>query len=337
MSFAHGRSVQGRLTGFLILFAAIWTVGCHDRMDPRLDSDAAVGTDATGSDGTDSGEQMALDPSGAHQFFPSAPSGPAAFYFGVGNWEQRFEKGAIFEDRPIGTYTGSGVNQELNITESRVRVRIYSVDGPTYTDTAIPTFDSDVLTQQGYMQTPNDWRNYEFTVYVKRNDGDSSSGLPFMRLYGRGGEHGSEPCMGTSYKASFNLNGTTDFQKEQHHPNGYSGGQDKRETFTAPDGKWVGVKYALYNFERERRTLVKMESYVDEGMPNTEHPGNLWRKVDEYIDDGKGSKGADCSGSPNHIITHGGPIAMFRFNHESGTSTDVKWISVREIVPPTVP
>jgi hypothetical protein len=94
------------------------------------------------------------------------------------------------------------------------------------------------------------------------------------------------------------------------------------------DGKFVGLKVVMYNMQLNRKTVVKMESWVD---PNND---NQWQKVYDFIDQGGwGSEGGECNGASDQIVTWGGPIASFRW--DNGNSIDIKNLSVREITPPT--
>jgi hypothetical protein len=74
-------------------------------------------------------------------------------------------------------------------------------------------------------------------------------------------------------------------------------------------GKWFGFKFVVYNIHlKNGSTYVKMENWINENAD-----GVTWKKVDEKIDNGGwGTKSQHCMGSPDEIITWGGPIAVFR-------------------------
>ncbi len=82
----------------------------------------------------------------------------------------------------------------------------------------------------------------------------------------------------------------------------------------------------MYNIHlKNGSTYVKMENWINENAD-----GVTWKKVDEKIDNGGwGTKSQHCMGSPDEIITWGGPIAVFRW--DNAKDVDVKDFSVREI------
>jgi hypothetical protein len=91
-------------------------------------------------------------------------------------------------------------------------------------------------------------------------------------------------------------------------------------------GKWVGFKSIMYNIDHSGKAGVKLEIWLDK--ENT----NQWIKVNERIDAGGwGNNGRECGGTPDQIITWGGPIASFRW--DSASDVDIRDFSVREIAP----
>ena len=100
----------------------------------------------------------------------------------------------------------------------------------------------------------------------------------------------------------------------------------KRQTHSI-QGKWVGLKYIVYNFQQSGKTVVKVESWFD-----ANNNGN-WAKINEYVDSrGWGNQGKYCGGTPNQLITWGGSIATFRW--DTATNVSIKNLSVPEIQPP---
>jgi len=89
-------------------------------------------------------------------------------------------------------------------------------------------------------------------------------------------------------------------------------------------------KVVIRNFDANR--AVQIESWVDERAA-----GN-WRKVTEVQDTGgwNGGGGLDgCTGPPfnyqvDQLVTWAGPYINFRFDN---LSSDIKWLSAREIDP----
>src|ERR687898_1824192 len=213
----------------------------------------------------------------------------------------------------------------FEVTSSQVRYGTFTSSG--YDGDEIETLDHGEIAENGYMQSPNDWRDVEMTGYVKVNSGDSDENFAW---YARGGRHtgsGSpEGCEGVAYKADLGYDGRVRFAKEQWHVSYVF--TDKKNAMSSIEDKWVGFKGIMYNIEENGETVVKMEIWVDKNEDgNQDGP---WVKVDENIDSGGwGDSGEECGGEPDQIITWGGPIATFRW--DGASDVDIKNFSVREI------
>ena len=208
----------------------------------------------------------------------------------------------------------------FKVTSNQVRWGVFTSAG--YHPELITTTNQKQLAAQGFMQSPNDWKNVEMTGYVKVNQ-FSGSDFPFT-WYARGArDTDSAPCEGTSINGRLFTDGTTNFAKEQWHTGGNFFTSVKPAT-DAVNTKWIGFKTIIYNLEENGKTEVKMESWVDKNNDNT------WVKVDDFVDRGGfGNQGGHCGGDPDQIITWGGPDAVFRWDGQ--TDVDVKNLSVREI------
>jgi hypothetical protein len=235
----------------------------------------------------------------------SSSSGPAD--------DCRFDPKTTLIQNPDGSY---------KVKSTQVRISVLTSTG--YDQDDITTYNQKELAEKGYMQSSNDWKNVEVSGYVKLNSGNDDSGFSW---YGRGGQHiDLEECEGTAYHGQIRYDGKSDFSKEQWHPGGYS--------FTEPlpvvdpiEGRWIGYKFVMYNFEKNGEIGVKLENWIDEKNNNT------WVKVDEHIDEGGwGDEGHKCGGSPDQIISWGGPIVTFRW--DDAKDVDIKHFSVREIQSP---
>jgi hypothetical protein len=207
---------------------------------------------------------------------------------------------------------------------SKVRMGVYTSSG--YSSSKIPTIDHSKILAKGYMMAPNDWKNFEMTMYTKVNKAGSDDNFA---PYGRGGRHTGggypEGCEGSAYKGDIFFSGKVRFAKEQWHVSYVF--TDYKSGTSSIKGKWIGFKYVLYNFQLNGKTAVKMELYLDKN-----NDGNFV-KVDESVDKGGwGNTGGECNGAPDQIITWGGPIATFRW--DTATDVDFKNLSVREIQPP---
>jgi hypothetical protein len=204
-----------------------------------------------------------------------------------------------------------------------VRYHTYTSSG--YHPELITTYNQKSLATKGYMQSPNDWKNVEMTGYIKVNSFGQDDDTAWSN---RGGRHYSgQPCEGTGYKGDVYYSGKTRFPKEQWHSGGYSFSPTVAATSSIED-RWVGIKYVVYNFQQNGKSIVKLENWLD-----NKNDGN-WVKIYQYTDSGAwGTQGTKCGGAADQIITWGGPIATFRW--DGTTDVDIKNFSVREIQPPT--
>lgn len=207
---------------------------------------------------------------------------------------------------------------------TQVRMSVYTSTG--YDGDDIPTLDHSSIASKGYMLRSNDWRNFEMTQYVKVNTSPSDDNFS---PNGRGGRHTGDGypdgCEGSSMKGDVFFSGKVRFAKEQWHVS-YVFTSLKTATSSIED-KWIGIKFVVYNFVENGKTVVKTELWLDKN-----NNGNFV-KVDENIDRGGwGTEGTECGGEPDQIISWGGPITTFRW--DTATDVDFKFLSVREIAAP---
>jgi hypothetical protein len=230
------------------------------------------------------------------------------------NNDPRYDPKTALKKNPDGSW---------KVTDSQVRMNVFTSTG--YDESKIQTYDQSELATKGYMQAPNDWKNIELTGYVKINSA-SDSDFHFT-WYGRGGHHSDIPCEGTAYKGSIYKDGSSRFSKEQWHSGGYSFTPTTNVLKSSIVGKWIGYKVMIYNTVVDGKDAVKLENWVDINA------NDVWTKIYGYTDSaGLGGDGTECGGTPDQLISWGGPIADFRWD---GTSNiDVKNLSVREISPP---
>jgi hypothetical protein len=211
------------------------------------------------------------------------------------------------------------------VTQDQVRYGVYTSSG-YHPDLVVR--DYSILATRGYMQSPNDWKNVEMTGQVKFNSGSDDDWTWYARGGRNTGNGWPEGCEGTQYKGSLEYTaGRVRWAKEQWHVSYVF--SPWKDSPASGDHKFVGFKVVMYNFLLDGKTAVKMESYVD---PNND---NQWQKVYDWVDKGGwGSAGGECKGTPDQIITWGGPQATFRWDN---ANIDIKNLSVREIVPPLSP
>ena len=207
--------------------------------------------------------------------------------------------------------------------QENIRYRIYTSTG--YHEP--PNTDQKQLAKQEYMLAPNDWKNVEMTGYIRVVQNEPTDN--HFTWYARGGiPTSTRGCEGTSIKGQMFVDGHTNFAKEQWHTGGYVFTPTKSSIVGSMVGKWIGFKMVTYNFQENGKTVVMMQNWVDND--NNGH----WVKVYEYIDrGGLGTQGGHCgAANPDQIITWGGPIAIFGWDHFN--AVDIKNFSIREIQPP---
>jgi hypothetical protein len=246
--------------------------------------------------------------------YPTKPSGEEWFIRSPNpEKDPRFSPQTELITNPDGSF---------KVKSSKVRMGVFTSSG--YKPNLIETLDHSKIAAKGYMQSANDWRDVEITGYIKLNSGSGDN----FAWYARGGRHtgfGSpEGCEGVAYKGDLYFDGQTRWTKEQWHTGGYVFG-DYQKSMDSINGKWVGFKSIMYNTDEAGKTGVKLEIWLDK--ENTNH----WIKVNERVDTGGwGNNGRECGGTPDQIITWGGPIATFRW--DSASDVDIRDFSVREIL-----
>jgi len=221
----------------------------------------------------------------------------------------------------------------FKVTSTQVRYGVSPSSG--YNPSQIKTTNQKTMIQQGYMQSPDDWKNVEMTGYFKINSFTSSTnnGAAHIELLARGGVHtSSKSCEGTAYHSNLYETGRSKFEKELEHTAGYTTNDPEKSGVTKKlDGQWIGLK-AIF-FTRTDGT-VKLEQWIDYDINNTSIPSNNWRKSIEFVDTGNSWGGGhpNCGGTDKTMISWGGPLTHFRWDNID--NMDVKLFSVREIQPP---
>jgi hypothetical protein len=217
------------------------------------------------------------------------------------------------------------------VQSEQVRYPVYTPGG--YDADQIET-DQAVLIERGYMQASDDWTNVEITGYLRVNDytDNSTNGGPHIEFFARGGRHSSSAsCEGTALHSNVYVEGRVKFEKELEHTAGYTDNDPDIDGAIDPlQDRWVGIKGVFYNLPDGN---VRLETWVDDTSDNESGPGNDWRLIHEYVDDGNWGGGEpNCGGSDDTIITWGAPMATFRWDNIE--DMDLKYLSVREIAVP---
>jgi hypothetical protein len=196
------------------------------------------------------------------------------------------------------------------------------------------------------------WLNVEITEYAKIVSGSNE----LLQLYSRGGHHtSSNECLGSAIKARLYGDGEARWVKEVNHP-AYTSNRGAMQATDDPlKGRWIGFKAVIYNFVENGKTYVRMESYIDDDV--TDSNGNLkiannW-KLASVVQDKGGWSTSDSDFNAACAPLNKDSTQQYRqrdeiINTSGGTSTqniaafrsdnltwNWKYLSVREIVPPS--
>jgi hypothetical protein len=199
---------------------------------------------------------------------------------------------------------------------------------------------ADQVRMEAWSQENEKWLNVEITAYAKLESGSTE----LLQLYSRGGHHTDrDQCEGSAYKARLYGDGTAAWTKEITHP-AYAGNRGEIQATDIPlQDRWVGFKAVIYNFEEDGNTFVRLESYIDDDV--TDSDGNLivandW-KLASVVEDrgGWATDNSDfndsCDKERDEILSAPGGtdsqnIVGFRTD---GIDWSFKYLSAREIDP----
>ncbi|AKJ29632.1 chitosanase [Caldimonas brevitalea] len=185
--------------------------------------------------------------------------------------------------------------------------------------------------KKGYLASPKDFRNQEFTVYLRVHQ-LLDAGRSQAQLKVRGGRHsGSDPdaascVMMTLGPADSSRNAR--FAKELTHPDYDYVRLEPKFDAGLVDNTWVGLKLVSYA-DPSNRSRVINRLYLDRDPFDraTGKPNNRWRLFSEYVD----VDGTD-TGHFSKYAHWGGPLTTLRV--DGWQRIDFALPSVREIVPP---
>jgi hypothetical protein len=280
------------------------------------------------------GSPAGLEPNGVKQIYATSTAKAAPWTLGFGDWQARTLK--------FGTISGTGKDTVVQ-QAGQVRMSVTSVE-----NTCEGITDHALALQRGYMCTANDWYNYEMTGYLQLVTAAGDSGDQDWTFYGGGGRHtGDGPptgCMGSAYKASYHYaSARVRFGKESWHVN-YDYGVSWQPVagglnYNANKDRWLGMKNIRYEFTRNGKRGIRNEIWLDLGGIDAQgNPANDWKRVhmvEDHPDVASwGDGGSECGVANNQIMLWGGPHVTFRWDN---TTSRLRLMSVREIVPPTGP
>jgi hypothetical protein len=199
---------------------------------------------------------------------------------------------------------------------------------------------ADQIRMEAWSPENEKWRDIEITEYAKIESGSNE----LLQMYSRGGHHTSrDECLGSAYKARLYGDGRAAWTKEVTHP-AYAGNRGEvHATSQSLEDRWIGHKAVIYNFEENGNTYVRLESYIDDDVTDSNGNlviGNNW-KLTSVVEDRGGwatdnsDFNSSCGKDRDEILTQPGGTATQ--NIAAWRSDELTWsfkyLSVREIDP----
>src|SRR5262245_14530195 len=280
---------------------------------------------------------MPNDEFGLTQIYPSLTGGESyTMPADIDKRKTKFEDGSGYYDKGrvrIGGHGGDIQKEDgtfFSLSQND-QVRISFGTSAQYDAGEIETNREQII-ERGYMMSPKDWKNIEFTCEVEYEGGAPND--EEFTMYSRGGVHtDSRRCEGFAYKAFVEYDGKRcGLAKEDYHPN---------YAFRYKDvgvGSWNGkvrqIKYVVYNLDTDGKPtlsvddarLVKLELWFSKD-------GNgKFTKIFETTDKGGWNNGGGaCGGDDATIGVWGGPLATIRW--DEGAKIKFGKLTIREIDP----
>lgn len=272
----------------------------------------------------------AVDAEGVQALLPTQPDGSAlALGSGNPNTDKRFG----FDYKATATAAQEGGLRYWNLPATPLT---YSSGGSGYT-ARLHLFASggkqqfNWKTQHGYLSSPQDVRNQEFTVYVRVHEPLTPLNAQ-VTLKIRGGHHSAKDgdaasCTMMTF-APGGVTGITRFAKELTHPlYDYVVLAPQLDTRLA-DNTWYGLKLLSYSRPGTPMEVVN-QLYIDTTPFDAQgRPANHWQLLSEYTD----VQGKRTGRHYDTVANWGGWQTTLRM--DGYRSLDFAYPSVREIQPP---
>jgi hypothetical protein len=273
---------------------------------------------------TPGGDGGGLDVFGVRKLYPSVPGGPqwSSLHWANGH------------DRNL---TDRDPDDPTQVSQKRGDLTAVHIDGQGVLEfKAAPGTTG--AEPRLYLNRPetHPFRNVELTIYYRRvtDDGTPWGGLVCGFRSGPQGHSSPETnyCDAHTYYVRFRHDGDRDFAKELKHPSSsVRAPLDMWDGQPLPHGQWIGAKFVIRNINGN--TGVRLEAYRDmTGGSN----GGTWESLGFTEDVGGWAPPQNapaCSYASDFIPVVGGGVILLR--NTGVTTSQYKWLSVREIVPPT--
>lgn len=185
-------------------------------------------------------------------------------------------------------------------------------------------------TQRGYLASPADIHNQEFTVYVRVHDLVSPNTAQISMKIRGGGHHSRDPDAASCVMMTFapsTKKFVARFGKELTHPiydyvnlvSNIAGG--------LIEGQWIGLKFLSWKDPLHANQVINQLFIDADGFNDLGKPTNQWKKVSEYVDiEGK------STGNYTKMVDWSGPQTTLRV--DGYRLVDFVYPSLREIAPP---
>jgi hypothetical protein len=304
-------------------------------MGGQLAGGANAGTTSGGNSGNTNGGSSSLGGSGSAGSNTGGSSGtPGTDVFGIPMLKPSRAPGLLWTSQHWATgnartLNGRDPSDPTGWSIRRGDTSAMDVDGKGVMSMGGPQPRFYVMPKSG--ETAPFFKNIEFTGYYRRTADDGAFNAGFvvgMRSHPEG--HGNDTCNTTTYYLAFRNSGTYLFDKELNHPNDSpgKGGQMFSPASSVPIGKWIGMKYLVYNLPGDK--AVKLETYIDADSNGNGTKASDWKKIGETVDDGNWTAPTgDCDFPANMVVTEGGGVVFIR-NTDVGKVEYTK-LSWREI------
>ncbi|WP_322114229.1 chitosanase [Aquabacterium sp. A7-Y] len=273
--------------------------------------------------------QQGVDADGVQMLFPSATKGTTRR---LGNQDPNTTRTIYLEKKQKAWPETAGVLRYWN-TESyplnyasggsgwTMRLHLLAKEGEQYY-----TWKN----QKGYLGSSADFKNQEFTVYLRVHQLlDAERAQLQMKI--RGGSHSSgRPDAASTVMMTLGPAGgsrVARFAKELTHPDYDYVKLTPKFDASLTENSWIGLKFVSWNDPTSRLRVVN-RLYLDTTPFDADgRPRNQWRLFSEYID-----VEGQSTGKYSKLVRWAGPLSTLRV--DGYQRIDFALPSVREILPP---
>jgi hypothetical protein len=279
--------------------------------------------------GSVAAQSPSLDSDGVQMLFPSADGA----HFQLAQANPNHLPQFVIEKDTVATLLKDGGISYWNLPSYPIK---YSSGGKGLTSRLhIRTGDSpqvfDWRSQKGYLSTPTDLKNQEFTVFIRVHQiVDARRAQISLKI--RGGAHSAKApenaaCVLMTFSPAAH-GSITRFGKELTHPKYDCVTLNPKCAASLTENAWVGLKLVSWNDPSDAKRVIN-RLYIDT-MPfdrDSGRPQNHWQLFSEYVD-----IAGKSTGNYSTLVNWGAWQTTLRT--DGFASIDFTLVSVREIQPP---